>query len=359
MTSGFDLSNLNTNIQSHSDYIDQTLSLIPAKYYFKNELREEDSDADQNIRPQPNKRKRKDQQALKEKRQRTKRLKLDPKNLKTVTDIQQEKLIKRRLAQQLNGQADNDHPPALTDKIDNNDEKNFASEKPRKAPGNKIITVAERLVKFRAAKKSVMATNSTSEEVEKKQTGKKVKPKQKPNKNKINNKNHVDKKGLENFGSKTKSSNSNTDADATDKGSDQKSSKGDQMIIFNKLNFDDDTKKPKKKISEVQMLNKLETKKKKVDKVKQVDPIKAEKIEEKETWQKLIQKARGEKVKDDPKLLNKTIKHNQQKKKKSEKAWKERAENVEKNKMERQAKRMENIKARAEAKKKRKVRLLK
>ncbi|CAG8532376.1 3943_t:CDS:2 [Paraglomus brasilianum] len=328
MTAGFDLSDLNTNIQSHSDYIDQTLSLIPAKYYFKNELREEDSDTDQNIRPQPNKRKRTDKQALKEKRQRTKRLKLDPKNLKTVTDIQQEKLLKKQLAQQLNGQAENDHPSALPDKVDNNDEKNLVPEKPRKAPGNKIITVAERLDKFRAAKKSTMATNSTSDE------------------------NHIDKNGLENSGAKTKSNN-NTDTDKKDEGSDQKSSKGDQKIIFSKLNFDDEAKKPKK-ISEVQMLNKLETKKKKVEKVKQVDPKKAEEIKEKETWQKLIQKARGEKVKDDTKLLNKTIKRNQQQKKKSDEAWKERAESVEKSKMERQAKRMENIKARVEAKKKKK-----
>ena len=186
-----------------------------------------------------------------------------------MTDIQQEKLLKKQLAQQLNDQAENDHPSALSDKVDNNDEKNLV---PRKAPGNKIITVAERLAKFRAAKKSSMATNSTSDDVEKKQIGKKVKPKQKPNKNKMNNKNHVDNNGLENAGAKTKS-NDNTEADEKDKGSDQKSSKGDRKIMFSKLNFDDDTKKPKK-ISEVQMLNKLETKKKKVEKVKQVDPTK-------------------------------------------------------------------------------------
>jgi len=81
-----------------------------------------------------------------------------------VTDIQQEKLFKKQLAQQLNGQAGNDHP--LSDKVSNDDEKSLVS---RKAPGNKIITVAERLVKFRAAKKSSMATNSMSDDVEKKQ----------------------------------------------------------------------------------------------------------------------------------------------------------------------------------------------
>lgn len=49
--------------------------------------------------------------------------------------------------------------------------------------------------------------------------------------------------------------------------------------------------------------------------------MKAVEIHEKESWSKALKKAEGEKIKDDPKLLKKTIKKKIMKKKKSEKVW--------------------------------------
>ncbi len=49
--------------------------------------------------------------------------------------------------------------------------------------------------------------------------------------------------------------------------------------------------------------------------------MKVTELHEKEAWSKVFRKAQGEKVKDDPKLLAKTIKRKTIKKKKSEKAW--------------------------------------
>ena len=49
--------------------------------------------------------------------------------------------------------------------------------------------------------------------------------------------------------------------------------------------------------------------------------MKAAELHEKEAWDKVFKKAQGEKVKDDPKLLAKTIKRNVIKKKKSENIW--------------------------------------
>jgi hypothetical protein len=49
--------------------------------------------------------------------------------------------------------------------------------------------------------------------------------------------------------------------------------------------------------------------------------MKAVELHEKESWSKAIKRAEGEKVKDDPKLLKKTIKKKNMKKKKSEKVW--------------------------------------
>ena len=49
--------------------------------------------------------------------------------------------------------------------------------------------------------------------------------------------------------------------------------------------------------------------------------MKAAELHEKEAWGKVFKKAQGEKVKDDPKLLKKTIKKKIISKKKSEKTW--------------------------------------
>lgn len=49
--------------------------------------------------------------------------------------------------------------------------------------------------------------------------------------------------------------------------------------------------------------------------------MKAKELHEKESWSKAIKRAEGEKVKDDPKLLKKTIKKKLIKKKRSEKIW--------------------------------------
>ncbi|CAG8813835.1 35161_t:CDS:2, partial [Racocetra persica] len=95
----------------------------------------------------------------------------------------------------------------------------------------------------------------------------------------------------------------------------------------------------------------LKSKAEKFEKLKKEDPEKAAKFRENEAWSKALQKARGEKIKDDPKLLKKTIKKINFKKKSSEKAWKERIKAVAKTQAERQQKRTENIQARIDAKK--------
>jgi len=101
-------------------------------------------------------------------------------------------------------------------------------------------------------------------------------------------------------------------------------------------------------------MEELQSHKEEIGKLKQKDPEKAEKLIKSETWKNVLLKAHGEKVKDDPKLLKKTIKRVQQKKKSSEKTWKNRIEAVEKSKVDRQKKRTENIQARTEKRKSKK-----
>lgn len=77
-------------------------------------------------------------------------------------------------------------------------------------------------------------------------------------------------------------------------------------------------------------------------------------MEEKEEWQKAIALASGEKVRDDPKLLKKTIKRTEQQKKKSAEAWKARLEKVKQDEQNRIKKREENIRKRQMEKKSKK-----
>lgn len=127
----------------------------------------------------------------------------------------------------------------------------------------------------------------------------------------------------------------------------------DNGLKFAKFDFAEEKKK-KKKIDDVHLKVKLQDKIVKIGRLKRLDPEKAAELQVKEAWDKAFLKAQGEKVKDDPKLLAKTIKKKIIKKRKSEKAWEDRIESVEKSMAERQKTRTENIKARIDAKNKKK-----
>ncbi|RZC39739.1 SURF6 domain containing protein [Asbolus verrucosus] len=78
-------------------------------------------------------------------------------------------------------------------------------------------------------------------------------------------------------------------------------------------------------------------------------------LTEKIAWKNALAKAQGEKVKDDPILLKKTVQRHEQKKRSSEKKWRAHQENVTKSQQERQNKRTENIEKRKREKKKSKL----
>ncbi|KAJ3680262.1 hypothetical protein LUZ60_016540 [Juncus effusus] len=81
------------------------------------------------------------------------------------------------------------------------------------------------------------------------------------------------------------------------------------------------------------------------------DPEKGKKV----SWKSAVSKAAGEKVHDDPRLLNKSLKREKKKQKKNAQKWKEREETVGKAKQEKQKSRMDNIKERIQQKKMRKI----
>ncbi|GLV41257.1 Surfeit 6 [Carabus blaptoides fortunei] len=78
---------------------------------------------------------------------------------------------------------------------------------------------------------------------------------------------------------------------------------------------------------------------------------KATELKEKQAWKNALAKSEGEKVKDDPYLLKKSIKKREQVRNSSKKKWEVRKEGVKKAQDTRQAKRQENLNKRKKDKK--------
>ncbi|KAL3314077.1 surfeit locus protein [Cichlidogyrus casuarinus] len=87
-------------------------------------------------------------------------------------------------------------------------------------------------------------------------------------------------------------------------------------------------------------------------------PEMANELQERRKWKLACLKAQGIKVRDDIKLIRRSAKMQENKKKKSRKAWEKRISQQEKQKQERQTKRNEHIQARKDAKKKKRYRRL-
>eukprot|EP00035_Acanthoeca_spectabilis_P024900 m.455923 g.455923 ORF g.455923 m.455923 type:complete len:423 (+) comp20964_c0_seq1:29-1297(+) len=130
-------------------------------------------------------------------------------------------------------------------------------------------------------------------------------------------------------------------------------------IVFSKFDFSTaqrvNAKKKKGSATPMQMLAKAKSERERLAKLKSEDPEKAEQLETKNKWKTVLLKATGTKVKDDEKLLKRTMKRKESAKKRTQKEWGERTSIVKKFQDAKQAKRKENIKARSAAKIERKI----
>ncbi|CAD5124961.1 DgyrCDS13203 [Dimorphilus gyrociliatus] len=131
-------------------------------------------------------------------------------------------------------------------------------------------------------------------------------------------------------------------------------------LVFSKFDFvtskaDAEKKKSTGNKDYKKLLKRVEKNKQKLQKLKETDSVKAKTVEEKEKWRKVMDKAKGVKVKDDEKLLKKSLKRKEKKKDKSGKEWKKRKD-AEKQKLDQRIKkRNENLKKRKEGRIKKKV----
>lgn len=119
--------------------------------------------------------------------------------------------------------------------------------------------------------------------------------------------------------------------------------------IFSKFDFG--LEKGKKAVTPKnpkQALQKVESRLAKIQKLTTEDKSKAEQLQKSEAWAKAIQKAQGLVIKDDPKLLKKSIHRLEKAKEKRTEKWNERKQETKDLQFNKQKKRQENLDKRKE-----------
>lgn len=128
----------------------------------------------------------------------------------------------------------------------------------------------------------------------------------------------------------------------------------ENKLVFSKIDFANLGKKKVKKVEKdpEKLLKKLNEEKSRLEQLESAgETSKVVEIKEKAAWKNALAKAEGEKVKDDPILLKKSVVKKEQKVRSSKKKWEARIEGVKKAKDDRQKKRKENIDKRKKQKK--------
>ncbi|KAF9434243.1 hypothetical protein BGZ76_008333 [Entomortierella beljakovae] len=376
MSTHFTLDGLEERIKAHESSFDSLLKLIPAQYYITKELTEEE----QNSKYQHNKKRNAPKQEIKERTKKAKKAKLDPENNKSIMDIQSE------MAQAGNNSDEEDEDDEEDDEDEDEEEgdvemkgsdddvveddseapviaksstHNFegllaqvqtASQTPAQAP--KSITelrakLEERLAKFRG-RRGAADPNGAPAKPTSRQAILEARLKRKK-----------DKKASRKLAKEKLAAGSSASEGLVVKEQSTSSSSGGKPsassindkgeVRFSKFEFEGLQKKKKGPTDAQGQLKMVEAHKEKLAALQTSDPEKANALKEKDTWKKALQLASGEKVKDDVKLLKKTIKREEVQKKKSSKEWGERKSTISKTKDQKQKKREENIKSRIDA----------
>lgn len=133
------------------------------------------------------------------------------------------------------------------------------------------------------------------------------------------------------------------------------------QMVFSKFDFTDSGKKEKGKHNDLtgkdykRLLEKIEKRNERIKKVKSRDEEAGKSLQDKFKWESVLNKAEGQKVKDDPELLKKSLKRKEKIKEKRKKKWEDRTRTVEKLQSDKQKKRTVNLQKRKQAVKDKKI----
>lgn len=128
------------------------------------------------------------------------------------------------------------------------------------------------------------------------------------------------------------------------------------QLSFSRFEFGGKSKTAIKKKDYHTLIARAENKQKKLHNLMEQDQERGEVAQEKDKWSKAVRMARGEKMKDDPKLLKKTVKRLEKKKKRSKVKWQERVKAEHKRQEAKQKTRKQNIRERVDKIKAKKTR---
>ena len=128
------------------------------------------------------------------------------------------------------------------------------------------------------------------------------------------------------------------------------------QMVFSKFDFTDSTKKEKHKNEfrgkdYKRLLEKVEKRNEKINKKRGEDETAGKMLVDKHKWKTALLKTEGEKVKDNPELLKKSLKRKEKMKEKRKKKWLDRESTVKKQQDAKHEKRTKNIQARKQNKK--------
>ncbi|KAJ2882199.1 hypothetical protein H4R27_003602 [Coemansia aciculifera] len=355
------ISDIRASLQKHAQTFDSLLSLIPPKFYLP-EINKETI----NARYQKNTKKdmKTKKEAQRQARAAAKAARLDPENRKTVQDMQAEKLEKLTVAtpkakkqpkQLKQAQPKDDNAMDVEDDATDMAKMTFdlGEAKPVEqdkavvpmAEAGSISALRERLqarIQDLRQKRKAPEDDVSREALLEKRMKRRKNTKEAQAKAKKSGTTPAQEQVL---GSKTPNMVKATASGEGAAGAQEVKS----SIYFGKLTTGAIMKK--KSVHVKQQLAKVESKKREMDELRKVDSAKADQLEERDRWGKALDLAKGEKVKDDPKLLRKTVRRDEQQKKKSSREWHDRKETVATKIKERAQKRETNIKVRVDAKK--------
>ena len=119
-------------------------------------------------------------------------------------------------------------------------------------------------------------------------------------------------------------------------------------LLFNRFHFNQSSKMVTKKKDYHTLIVKAEAKQKKMDELMCKDEQRGVAVREKERWSKAVHMARGEKIKDDPTLLRKTVRRLKKTKLSHKWQWKRRVRAEQQRQESRQRTRQQNIRERVD-----------
>ena len=305
---------LEERLKKHSECFSSMVELIPPRIYCLTDTEHNPTDG----KYFHNKKRKAPKQEVKEATKKAKKLKLDPENQKSVEELRKE-VLKREDSSVEDGEKEV--------------KSKFSVEGVRSAS---LSELRERLQKKIEEFRQKRGTKDEQLEV------KDQKREQRNKKKKAKDKQEQKKKSLKQV------------TGGTD-GGHKKASMLDEegRIVFSKFDFSTPTadhNKQSKKKDYKRLLKKAEAAQEKLKEIKASDDMKGQELEETISWRRALDMAKGQKRKDDPALLKKTIKNVEKKKQRSKKQWEQRLKAEEQSKKKRQELRQKNIKSRVEQK---------